>query len=293
MSGGRDRPRPLGPPPPPPTLRARLPVPASRLRRLLPAAAAAAAREAMEAGAGAGAGAAGWSCPGQRHPSLTSPLPLLPLLYLSFLQTPTSSLPPLLPPFPPKSFSLHPAPRPGPVSIFPGWVFCYRPHPPGSSFPEPPPSRLSSLVVLPALGAPAPSPAPKASERGARVGRARSREGRGAALAQTPSHSATPPPITCLPFHAALHPFSRVFTAPVPSPILALLLLSPLSSRATHPFCLCKGEEPGTRGAEEVGRRRAGSLQAQLEGRLSVESLHWASEPSTSKGIKAPRAPKG
>lgn len=132
---------------------------------------------------------------------------------------------------------------------------------------------------------PAPPPARKASERGARVGRAGSRqsmEGRGAALAQTPSHGASCPPPPASPSAHHLPLPAAPLAAPARSPILPPLLLSPLGLRDTHPFRLCKAEEPCTGGAEEAGQRRARSPQAQLEGRLREQSRRAGqSEPST------------
>ncbi|XP_019501638.1 PREDICTED: coiled-coil domain-containing protein 136 [Hipposideros armiger] len=50
--------------------------------------------------------------------------------------------------------------------------------------------------------------------------------------------------------------------------------------RDTHPFRLCKAEEPCTGGAEEVGQRRARSPQAQLEGRLREQSRRAGQRPT-------------
>lgn len=111
---------------------------------------------------------------------------------------------------------------------------------------SPLPSRLSSLVVLPALEAPAPSPAPKASERGARVGRARSREGRGAALAQTPSHGATPhhlPPLprSTSPFQPLLDR-TCLLSHPCPSPPV------PAELKSHTPFLSVQGRRAWNEG---------------------------------------------
>lgn len=197
------------PRPAPPALRARLRVPASLLRRLLPAAAAVAAREAMEAGAEAGAGAEGWSCPGQSRPSLTSPPPLLPLLHLSSLQTPTSSPPPLLPPSPPKSSSLRPAPHPGPVSIFPAEPSATGCILSASSFPEPSPSRLSS----PGRSRPCTPEGSLAQGEGGAGEVQGENGGEGSGSGSDPFPQRLLPITTCLSFHAPPHPFSRFFTS--------------------------------------------------------------------------------
>lgn len=141
VSGGPARPRPLG--------RPALPSPEhpAPVSGFAAAAAAAAASSAPGSGGGASGhgrgrrgrrGRRGLELPGPRseRPSLTTPSPLLPLLHLSSLQTPTSSPPSaaphlyvlsLPPSIPPPTQARSPSFRAGSSS--------HRPHPPWQSLP--------------------------------------------------------------------------------------------------------------------------------------------------------------
>lgn len=256
---------------------------------------------------GGGASGHGGGCRGRRgcrrlelpRPRSEPPLPHL------FTAAPSSS-PSLSAPdptssylrrFPPCSLCLLPpsTPQPGPGLHFSGLgsahAGCILPGPPS---PEPPSSRLSSLMVLPALGAPntAPPSAPKASERGAGVERRRSSETRqesASAPAQNPFPNVS---YHLFPFHAPPHPFSLFFAGswplfhPCPSPPC------PLWAEEIHSLSVYARERAWNGGAEEAGQHRVGSPHAQLEGRLREESRNAGqTEPNTSIGIKNPRAP--
>lgn len=229
--------------------------PAWRLRRLLRAAAA--ARAAMEAGAGAGAGAgaAGWSCPGsgQSRPPLTSPPPLLPLLHLSSLQTPSSSLPPSLScsHLPVPSSSLHPARHPRPGLHLSGLGLLHT----GRILPWPSLAPNPLHPVCPALGAPDPAPTPARRLRAQGEGGVdevqgeNGGEGRGGERLwpRTPLSHARPP-ITPFPLHAPPHPFNLIFPGscprfhPCPSPPC------PLLAKETHTLPVCAGRGAWSRG---------------------------------------------
>lgn len=216
------------------------------------------------------------------------------------------SRPPRLPsvhcssPFGPKSSSLHPAADPDPVSIFPG---CVLPTPAASSLAVPAlsplhlvspvqscfqPWRLQTLQPL----------LPRRLRRAGRgwggLGPVRECRGGERLWPRTPSHTHLPPPSPLFPSTHHLTLPASLMAPALSLPSLPISSLSPLGLRDTHPFCVCRGEEPGTEGAEEVGQFRAGSPQAQLEGLLRERSRRAGQrEPSTSTRIKNPRVPRG
>lgn len=289
VSGGRARPRPLGPPSFP--LRTRLRVPGL-----------AAAASAPNGGGGGASGHGGGrrGRRGRRGLELPGPRSEPPLPHLS-TATPSSSsslLPPdplVLPPSLRRSHlsvpssSLHPAPHPGPGLHLSRLGL---PHT-GRILPWPSLAPNPLHPVCPALGAPDPAPTPARRLRAQGEGGVDEVQGEngGEGSGSGPEPLATRPLLPESPLSPATHLTLSASSslAPALASILARLLPVPSRLKRHTPFLSVLGEEPGAGDAEELGQHRAGSPQAQLEGRLREEgrSLGRVSQ-ALPPGLKTP-----
>ena len=231
----------------------------------------------MEAGAGAGAGASGWSCPGPGQSAPPSPHQCLSFLFsISPPPRPPRPLPlPLLPTLTSEVFLLPPScPQPGPGLHLSrlglphtGRILL------GSPCPEPSQSRLSSLILLPALGSLqilhplAPLKLLSAGRGwGARSLGRDGGEGRGSGPRDPRQPS--PAPLPTFPLGALPHPFS-LFTGSHPLPFLSILPPCPLWAKETHTLSACARERSlEQRLQRRMGRAGRGPQRPSLRGSL-------------------------